>query len=132
MIGEVFYGRWRIRRIPARRDVFLLCEIRVALLISQRLDLRLLFAAVGGRDAELRAEVGHGRGARLFARHVARGIALHIAVEGHELDDAAILLERRKLFVVHIAAVIADRAHARMRRHDRRFGDGERLQHRLL
>ena len=129
MIGEVFHGRWRIRRIPARRDVFLLREIRVALLISQRLDLRLLFTTVGGRDAELRAEVGHGRGARLFARYVARGIALHIAVEGHELDDAAVLLERYKLLVVHVTAVIADCAHARMRRHDRRLRDGECLQH---
>ena len=36
------------------------------------------------------------------------------------------------MLVVHVAAVIADGAHAGMRRDDRRLRDGDGLQHRLL
>ena len=57
---------------------------------------------------------------------------LHVARERHRLDDAAVLLQRQQLLVVHVAAVIGERARRRVRRDHRRLRQRQRLQVRGL
>src|SRR5688572_12958936 len=61
-----------------------------------------------GRQPELLAQ----RGQRF--RPLRRRRVLDVAREGHRLDDAAVLLERKQLLVIHVAAVVAEGARRRV------------------
>ena len=77
-------------------------------------------APPGHHRAELRPQR---RNRRRALGRVWRG-RLHVAVERHELHHATVLLERQQLFVVEVAAVVAQRAHPRV------AGDHRRPRHR--
>ena len=73
------------------------------------------------------------RSARIAAvRSGESGLDLDVARKRHRLDDAAVLLQRQQLLVVHVAAVIGQRARRRVRGDHRRFRQRERLQVRGL
>src|SRR6185436_19238307 len=52
-----------------------------------------------------------------------RRIGLHVRSERDHLHHAAVLLERHHLLVVHVSTDVGERAHAGMRRDDRRLAE---------
>ena len=94
-------------------------------------------AAATGAAASRRPGAGRPnslRSAAIAARTLGRiGLGdLHVAGERHGLDHAAVLLQRQQLLVVHVAAVIGQRAGRRVRRDHRRLRQRQRLHVRRL
>ena len=131
VIHVVAHRRRRIAKCAARDDLLLPREIRVLALCGQRIDLCAHCRRLcGGRDAKVFAQFRQRIGTDLIAFRILLRVTLHVRIERHELNHAAVFPHRADLLVVEIAAVIADRTHAAVAGNDRRLRQFDGLQHR--